>query len=118
MRGILRKKGMIFNNERTVTIDEAGALNYYHFDKPDLPKGNIDLKSSIVLSVRLTYCGATNASSSNRPAPHVDDEIRINLQNRESFIFRSSKLLNDTGNPTIEKWEKILRRFVNVRVNF
>ena len=94
MRGILRKKGIIFYNERTVTINEAGVLNYFHFDKPDLPKASIDLKSSMILAVRLTYSGAhiPSSASQNRPAPHVDDEIRISLRNREEFVFRASKL--------------------------
>lgn len=119
MRGILRKKGIIFYNERTVTINEAGVLSYYHFDKPDLPKASIDLKSSMILAVRLTYSGAQNSSASqNRPAPHVDDEIRISLRNREEFVFRASKLQMNRGNPTIEKWEKILRKFLVVRVSF
>lgn len=42
--GILRKKGLILWNEREVKIDSEGILTYYHFEKPDLPKGNIDLK--------------------------------------------------------------------------
>ena len=45
IKGNLRKKGLFFNNERYVTISEAGLLRYYHLDKPDIAKGNIDLKS-------------------------------------------------------------------------
>ena len=45
IKGNLRKKGLFFNNERYVTIDEAGILKYYHLDKPEIAKGNIDLKS-------------------------------------------------------------------------
>ena len=42
--GILRKKGLILWNEREVKIDSEGILTYYHFEKPEVPKGNIDLK--------------------------------------------------------------------------
>ncbi len=120
LKGILRKKGIIFYNERMVTINEAGVLNYYHFDKPELPKASIDLKSSMVLSVRLTYCGAQSTKASqNRPTPHVDDEVRISLRNREEFVFRTSKLQQSRGGPSIEKWEKTIRKFTNnVKVNF
>lgn len=30
--GVLRKKGLIFHNEREVRIDSDGILTYYHFD--------------------------------------------------------------------------------------
>lgn len=43
IRGTLRKKGLIFLNERDVTINRDGILNYYHFDKPGVVKGKIDL---------------------------------------------------------------------------
>ena len=46
LRGTLRKKGLIFLNERIVTIDSKGILRYYHFDKPGIVKGTIDLTSS------------------------------------------------------------------------
>ena len=46
LRGTLRKKGLIFMNERIVTIDSKGILRYYHFDKPGIVKGSIDLTSS------------------------------------------------------------------------
>ena len=45
IKGNLRKKGLFFNNERYVTISKAGFLRYYHLDKPNIAKGNIDLKS-------------------------------------------------------------------------
>ena len=63
LRGILRKKGMIFNNEREVTLSKTGVLNYYHFDKPGEVKGTVDLTSSQVQSIRFVYAGATSASS-------------------------------------------------------
>ena len=44
-RGTLRKKGVFFFNERNVTLTKDGILNYYHFDKPGVVKGTIDLKS-------------------------------------------------------------------------
>lgn len=31
--GVLRKKGLIFLNERHVTIDSLGFMTYYHLDK-------------------------------------------------------------------------------------
>ena len=59
-----------------------------------------------------------------RPKPTVDDEFRIYLQNRDTFIFRASKLtsfpeftngrdpsLEPYKNPSIEKWEKAIRLF-------
>lgn len=47
-KGTLRKKGLILWNEREVKIDDEGILTYYHFEKPDNPKGNIDLKHHTV----------------------------------------------------------------------
>ena len=52
LKGVLRKKGLIFMNERTVTIDSQGVMNYFHFDKPGLAKGQIDLTSNQVVCVR------------------------------------------------------------------
>ena len=52
LRGQLRKKGLIFNNEREVTLSGDGILNYYHLDKPGQVKGTIDLTSVAVQSVR------------------------------------------------------------------
>ena len=45
LRGTLRKKGLIFLNERIVTIDSKGILKYFHSDKPGIVKGTIDLTS-------------------------------------------------------------------------
>ena len=94
--GTLRKKGLIFLNERDVTLSRDGILNYYHFDKPGVVKGTVDLTSKQVQSVSFIYAGAHQTTVSGikqaRPAPNVDDEIRITLANRESFIFRASKL--------------------------
>ena len=127
-QGVLRKKGLIFMNEREVRIDSDGILTYYHFDKPGIPHGNIDLKHHMVQSIRIEYAGRRKqvASSSNRnssqapstskrPIPNVDDEIRIYMRNKESdtFIFRASKLKNSntTDNPSIESWERTIRKF-------
>ena len=46
MRGTLRKKGLIFLNERIVTIDSKGILRYFNCDKPGIVKGSVDLTSS------------------------------------------------------------------------
>ena len=93
LRGTLRKKGLIFLNERTVTIDSKGILNYCNLDKQGVIKGTIDMASSQLQSVRFVYAGAQPAGSTQaRPAKNIDDEFRITLNNRESFIFRSSKV--------------------------
>ena len=63
LRGILRKKGLIFLNEREVTLSRAGILTYYHFDKPGVVKGFVDLGSAQVHSVRFIYAGATTRKS-------------------------------------------------------
>jgi hypothetical protein len=86
----------------------------------------VDLKSPQVQSVRFVYAGAappqkTTASNTNqtRPAQNVDDEFRIILANKESFIFRASKLMMtmQKKNPSVEKWECEIRRFTkNVSV--
>jgi len=120
--GVLRKKGLIFHNEREVRIDADGILTYYHFDSLDLPRGNIDLKHHSVQAVRFEYAGrkkpdpsskrnSTNLQS-NRPLPHPDDEIRIYMRNKESetFIFRASKIKTN-DNPSIESWERTIRKF-------
>ena len=117
-------------NEREVRIDSDGILTYYHFDKPGIPHGNIDLKHHTVQSIRIEYAGrrkqtaaASNRTSnrsssqiaSKRPIPNIDDEIRIYMRNKESdtFIFRASKLKNSntTDNPSIESWERTIRKF-------
>lgn len=122
IRGTLRKKGLIFLNERDCSIDSEGILNYYHFDKPGDAKGIIDLKSAYVALIKFSYAGAKHqtgakASSSQRPTPDVDDEFRITMANSETFIFRASKLATAVHNPCIEKWEKVIRKFSkNVRV--
>ena len=117
-------------NEREVRIDNEGILTYYHFDKPGVPHGNIDLKHHMVQSIRFEYAGrrkqvaSTNNRISNRsssqvpskrPLPNIDDEIRIYMRNKESdtFIFRASKIKNSntTDNPSIESWERTIRKF-------
>ena len=57
--GILRKKGLIFLNERHVTIDSLGFLTYYHLDKSREVKGKIDL-SLQVAGIRFQYAGLRN----------------------------------------------------------
>jgi len=109
-------------NERDVTLSKDGLLNYFHFDKPKVVSGSIDLTSSQVQSVRFTYGGVRSSPkgtpANQRPAPDSDDEIRIYMQNRESFIFRASKLHAADSNPCIEKWEKAIRKFTkNVRTD-
>jgi len=114
-------------NEREVRIDADGILTYYHFDKPGIPHGNIDLKHHSVQAVRFEYAGrkkpdpvskrnSTNLPS-KRPIPHLDDEIRVYMRHKESetFIFRASKIKNTstTDNPTIESWERTIRKFAN-----
>ena len=78
LRGTLRKKGLFFMNERTVTLSMDGILNYFHFDKPKVAKASIDLASLQVQLVRFTYGGSSKGTAVNqRPAPDVDDEIRV-----------------------------------------
>lgn len=112
-------------NEREVCIDSEGILTYYHFDKPGIPHGNIDLKHHSVQSIRIEYAGrrkqvtqSSNRSSSQlqkRPTPNIDDEIRIYMRNKESdtYIFRASKLKSTSApdNPSIESWERTIRKF-------
>ena len=43
MSGILRKKGLIFYNNRFLTLNAKGILNYYDPKNLTLPKGVIDL---------------------------------------------------------------------------
>ena len=71
--------------------------------------------------MRFVYAGAQKATSTQaRPAANVDDEFRIVLANRETFIFRASKMTQTQpclANPSIENWERVIRRFTqNVRV--
>ena len=129
--GTLRKKGLILWNEREVKIDAEGILTYYHFEKPDIPKGNIDLKHHTVHQIRILYAGrhkqnapqsnkqanrlSSNSGVSKRPIPSIDDEIRIYMRNKESetFIFKCSKQKSckTTDNPPIESWERTIRKF-------
>ena len=38
LEGILRKKGLMFKNERIIRLWSDGTFNYYHRDKPNTPK--------------------------------------------------------------------------------
>lgn len=97
-----------------MTIDSKGVLSYYHFDKPGDARGKIDLTSQHISAVRFHYSGPQqkNLPNGHRPPPDVDDEFRIYFKSNESFIFRASKAATSTRNPTIEKWERIIRKFV------
>ena len=53
MKGTLRKKGLLLNNERRVELTAGGILNYFHFDKPNDALGNINLR--LALDVRFSY---------------------------------------------------------------
>ena len=69
LRGTLRKKGLIFSNERTVTIDSKGILSYCNLDKQGVIKGTVDLTSSQLQLVRFVYAGDQSAGSTQaRPA--------------------------------------------------
>ncbi len=63
LRGVLRKKGVIFFNERDVTLSHDGILNYYHFDKLGEAKGNINLKSANVSSIRFIYANTKQGAT-------------------------------------------------------
>lgn len=118
LRGTLRKKGKMFNNERDVTLSSEGIIKYYHFDKPGIVKGLIDLTSRQIQLIRFSYGGHVRGAAPNSRPPHVDDEFRIQLSNKSLFVFRASKICNgDAANPTVDKWEKAIRKFnKNVRV--
>jgi hypothetical protein len=70
--------------------------------------------------VRFTYGGDRSlkgTAANKRPSADSDDEIRINMMNRETFIFKASKTHTTDSNPCIEKWEKAIRKFAkNVKV--
>ena len=38
LQGTLRKKGLVFKNERIVKLDSLGVLSYYNRDSPDIAK--------------------------------------------------------------------------------
>lgn len=115
MTGILRKKGLFFLNERQVSISRTGVLSYFHFDNLQVSKAVIDLSSVQVQSVRFQY--HSTQQKNNRPAPNIDDEFRIYMQNRETFIFRASKAAHGELNPDIAQWESVIRKFAkNVKV--
>ena len=110
-------------NERIVTINSAGVLNYFHFDKPGIVKGHIDLTSSQIQTVRFNYAGhasqAKKKSEQQRPAANIDDEFRIQMSNKDIFIFKASKADQSKSNASIERWEREIRKFAkNVRINF
>jgi hypothetical protein len=56
IQGILRKKGLVFYNERIVRITSQGILSYYEKDKPKLAKVQINLRH-IRTSVKIVYAG-------------------------------------------------------------
>jgi len=115
LRGNLRKKGLIFLNERHVTINSNGVLNYYDADRHGEARESIDLSSVQVQSVRFQYTNAQKQSmqkgTTQRPSANVDDEFRIYMQNHTTYIFRASKVASLAQNPTIEKWERVIRKF-------
>ncbi len=96
-----------------MTLSHDGILNYYHFDKLGEAKGNINLKSANVSLIRFTYANAKQATTvqGQRPVADVDDEFRITMANQDTFIFRASKAATSVKNPSIEKWEKAIRKF-------
>jgi hypothetical protein len=57
LEGILRKKGLVFNNERIVKLFSDGVLRYYDRAKPSVVKNVIDLKSQLVTHIRFEYAG-------------------------------------------------------------
>ena len=83
-RGTLRKRGIILNNERDVTLSKEGIIKYYHFDKPGIVKGTIDLNSNQEQFIRFAYGNSQvkGASPNTRPAAHNDDEFRVYMQNQ------------------------------------
>lgn len=62
LRGTLRKKGLIFLNERHVTISRTGILSYYSVDNHYEVRDSVDLTSVQVQSVRFQYTGAQKQS--------------------------------------------------------
>ena len=121
----------MLNNEKIVKLGKNGILTYYNFDTPGTVKDQIDLTSHDVTNIRFQYAGRPQAqpksaaesppdkSKRHRPKPNVLDEFRVYLQNRNTFIFRASKLTSfpmlDEGkdNPCVERWEKAIRTFSN-----
>lgn len=53
MQGILKKKGIIFYNNRLVRLDVKGILTYYDPKNLNIKRGEIDLNNSNVI-VKLT----------------------------------------------------------------
>ena len=105
LKGTLRKKGFVFNNERRVELTAGGLLNYFHFDKPGAVKGNIDLRAA--RTIRFSYTAGVAS---------LKDRFRIETM-RDTFIFRTSQLHHGsaaqgaTSNPTVRDWENAIKQF-------
>ena len=52
LQGMLRKKGLVFNNERIVKLYSDGELKYFMKETPGIEKRVIDLKSPLITTVR------------------------------------------------------------------
>lgn len=104
-------------------------------------KGNIDLNTVVgirfayyghVANPSKHTSAESDASEQpfkqKRPFPSIDDAFKVFLKNGETFAFKSSKLLFNESfpskpslnytqneardlNPSIEKWEKAIRKF-------
>jgi hypothetical protein len=48
-RGMLKKKGLFFYNNRILTLNARGILTYYDPKCQDIPKSEIDLKNGNVI---------------------------------------------------------------------
>ena len=48
-KGILKKKGLIFYNNRIVTLNDKGILTYFDPKLENIPKCEIDLKDGNVI---------------------------------------------------------------------
>jgi hypothetical protein len=95
--GVLRKKGLIFYNERKVELFASGLLVYYHFDKLHEALGNIDLKKV----AQIEYKFVKNDKENNIIGSCIDDELRIETELGEQFIFRSSRKFQKQKNSKI-----------------
>lgn len=109
LEGTLRKKGLLFFNERRVSLNPAGMLCYYHFNRPNEAKGNINLAARVsnIISINFTYARSEDADSAAASrAGHFNDEFSVQTES-QLFIFRASKTHQQYAhaNPSIGVWE-------------
>ena len=95
-QGLLKKKGILFYNNRTVTLNAYGILQYTDPKNLDKVRGEIDLKERTIIA--------------KMPAK-TRDQIEIISREGGSFIFKEMH----KGDQEMHSWEEHIKKFTKIR---